>query len=422
MNPFSRRALAIIFGVGLTTFVLGLVLTAFSAEIFDLTSFHADSFSYSLVGHRAFAELLGESGLVVVTRRNKRVLQARERFPLLVLEPPPPGVLPLLHTDRSAEEEREEEDLLQLLLDRAADAGVPVLLALPKWIPTPDFRHPGWISSRRLRELDELERVIRVALGSGSSASVLRPGALRHVQAHALGVQTPELDLGEEAQLFSRSAGLEPLVWCEQGVLIGRARKGLILISDPTLFNNQGLGRGDHAELMMALLVDLLSAEGVVIDETLHGYERDNSLLAQAMRFPLAVVTIHAVLAALLAAWWLASRFGKPLPPPPELPPGKRLLLDNTAELLHSAGDHADTLRRYLKVTMISLARRFSVPEGTSERELVPRLQSLSRARGVEIDLKQIESRASSPTLKPQEALRLARKIHSWRNMLTDTR
>ena len=177
--------------------------------------------------------------------------------------------------------------------------------------------------------------------------------------------------------------------------------------------------RGDHARVLWALLVGHLGAQGLVVDETLHGFEAESNLLSHVFTFPLVLVTLHVLLAGLLAAWALGRRFGAPRKPPPGLPPGKRLLLDNTASLLLAAASPGDSLRRYLHVNMMAVARRFALPEGSSQHDLLERLQELNRVRGHDLDLKKLSLLVDNPLMRPAEAKRLALKIHAWRQDMT---
>lgn len=449
MNPFSSKALVAIFAVGLITFGLGLLLAAFSPDVFDRGSAGNDTFSRSLVGHRALSQLLDRSGLVVVISRNAEQTRANLSFPLLLLEPQPALELSLSDLFDDSKGQRfqpirdlDEAERIAKLIKNARSADAEVIVALPKWLAHQSALHPGWIDREHLNAETRVEALLADLLkaaaarddldvefqGEATTAPELqinRTAEPTGLTAEALGHHAPRIDLGAEAQLLAPHDQLEALVACDQGVLIGRLSSGITLISDPDLFNNRGLSKGDHASLILRLLDDHLGAHGVVIDETLHGFTTGESLLGRAMRFPLGLISIHTLLAMILSAWALASRFGKALAPPPTLPPGKQLLMDNTSRLLLAGGDHAEALRRYLHVTCARLARRFALT-GTEkagrrssgfevERDLVPQLQALSTSRGVTIDLDALVRASREPQLKPAQALRLAQRIYAWR-------
>ncbi len=454
---FSRRGL-LAFGVfALGTFGLGLGLAAFSGDLFGHASYGADTYSRSLVGHRALAELLRRTGLGVVQGRTPGETRARARFPLLSLEPelsdPPepgsPGSRALVDLDR--------ERRATALYAQALGAGAPVVLALPKRSvrPSPDIG--GWIASEELlpdeaamRPLARLRAALLAAppaeaedageeggatapQRSAEPAPGAEPPRIVRVQesgacrAAPLGLAEARVQPDGPLQLLRPERGLEPMAECEAGVLIGRlARRDgppVVVVSDPDLLNNRGLARGDHAALVRALL-DTLDAAGVVFDETLHGHVSGQGVLARALSFPLGLVSAHAALAFLLFGLCVSARFGRPRPAPPALPPGKALLIENTAELLRAHSDHRAALGRYLEGVLQELGRRYG-GRGTGpspERTLLERLGALGRARGVQEDPAELVRAAHAPGLRAPEALRLARRVHAWRAALLDTK
>jgi hypothetical protein len=447
MSPFSSRTLVALLAIGLLTFGLGLLLAAFGPDVFEQRSAGNDSYSRSLVGHRALTELLRRAGLVVVIGRQADQHRANASFPLLLLEPEParaPSLEELVFDHQTGPmSDLDREQRLRGLIQTAQSQGAEVLVALPKWKVVDSLRTPGWIESQRLIPISQVETLLADLIraeqrrdeeveyqGSDQPSAVAvkltRTPVMRHLRAPELGLDAPRVDLGENAQLLSATEGLTPLVECEQGVLVGELPGGVTLISDPDLLNNRGLGQGEHADLLLALLRDRFAAQGVVIDETEHGFVTGETLLARAMRFPLVVIVIHALIAMALAAWSLGLGFGRPRTPPPQLPPGKQLLIDNTARLLLAGGDHSEALRRYLRVSLSRVARRFSLGTAPSpgrrglepEQALLPQLQAIGDARGQRVDLAGLMAASRDPSLRPNEALRLARRIHVWRMAL----
>lgn len=445
MNPFSNKALVAILAVGLSTFALGLVLAAFSPDVFGQSSPGNDSYSRSLIGHRALTEFLKRSGLAVVISRNADWHRANRAFPLLLLEPE--GSIETSLEDllegggNNAPHGLDRYTRLSELIAGARSSNATVIVALPKWTARPSRMKPGWISHQNLIPPKTVERLLGEVIQAAdrpredvelqgeqatSELKVVRASSPEHPRAEELGLPAPAIDLGDQVQLIGHHPDIEPLVDTAEGVLIGRLPNGLIAISDPDLFNNRGLGRADHAALVHGLLADVLGAEGVVVDETLHGFTSGESLLGRALSFPLVVVSVHALLAMFLTAWAVSGRFGKALSPPPALPPGKQLLMDNTSRLLLAGGEHADALHRYLRVTLSRLARRFAVSGATDvgkkgfviERDLVPQLQALSDARGVSIDLAGLVRASHNSALRPAESIRLAQRIYAWRAAL----
>jgi hypothetical protein len=411
MTLFQSRTVTALIVVGLVTFLLGLLLTAFAGDIFGEISPGHDSYSRSLVGHHALLEFLRQSGKPVLVNRIPGFQESTGSFSLLLLEPLP------WKPDPTAFIEEEAGDPLGRIMDGAGD--MDVVVALPKREIKPSYRQRGWIRSESLLPLEEVSAVLHRALQGGLTPGLVRAPAVHGVSAEALGMGEAEVVVTGEVQLIEPCALFEPLVTCDEGVLIGCFRTlfwgvRFYVISDPDLFNNRGLARGDHAALIHALL-EKTEAEGVVVDETLHGYRPRGSLLARAFSFPLVLLTIHGFLALGLLAWSGARRFGRTLAPPPEVPPGKKLLIDNTAKLLLTRGDHGDAARRYLQVTVADLSRSFHLEEGTSKRDPLPGLKRLTEIRGANVDVNVIEHMARKKTLTARGALHLARRIHHWR-------
>jgi len=422
MTTFSQRTLFAILALGLVTFLLGLVLAAFAGDIYgDISADHSSS-SRSLVGHRALIELLRRTGVTVIVSRNPGRTTCRPHFPLLLLEP-----VPCADAPGSADAPDSEEDpsaSLERMLAVARDAATPVVLALPKRAIVPSLRKRGWIQSERLLRdggEEQLPKAVREAAGEEADR-VRRPGALSGLRAESLGMETPRVEI-EDPQVLAPAIVREPLLRCREGVLIGRVTSSrdpapVYVVSDPDLFNNRGLGRGDHAALIHGLITKVLHAEGVVVDESLHGFTSGGSFLTRALSFPMVLIVLHGLLAAALLAWSASLRFGKALSPPPELPPGKALLLENTGKLLLAAGDHRTALRRYLRVSMAEVAERFFLSEGTSKHDLLAQMKSLTAMRGLPFELDRIAQAAREPTLGPGDALKLARRVHAWRTAL----
>src|SRR5262249_4327159 len=148
-------------------------------------------------------------------------------------------------------------------------------------------------------------------------------------------------------QLLTPGPGLAAEVDCGAGLLVARGTlkpggPALVVVADPDLWNNQGLGRADHAALADRLFADRLRAQGVALAETIHGSSRPRGLLAEAFRFPLLPGVLQGVLLLGLVLWAGMGRFGQPLPAAAGLPPGKAALIDNTAQLLDRGGQAAD--------------------------------------------------------------------------------
>ncbi len=401
--------------IGLSTFILGLLLAGFGQELFGRTSAGANTFSRSLVGHKAFVDLVKRSGLAVVVSKNAESSRANRLFRVMLLEP-----VDILKSNYIAESEealpdKNRQDEFSQRIDPALKSGARVVLALPKrWARVSEIA-TGWIGSEKSMKIEVVQRMLSDALLSvGCMTEQPRSELVRRVKnpgefsAAALGLGSVHVDVDGPMQLLANLPESTPLVFSDQGVVLASMNCGLILVSDPDLFNNRSLARADNPVVMLALLEDYLNARGIVVDETFHGFKAKKSILAYALTFPLVLVSIHFLLAMFLAFWAMSGYFGKPLATPSAISPGKSLLIDNTARLLLDGGDRIDTLKRYSSMVMTKVARGFGTSPG------VEALQELSKSRGVQIDLEKLLIRCRSAHLTQAEAVRLARKFYLW--------
>ncbi|HTQ78550.1 MAG TPA: hypothetical protein VMM92_01025, partial [Thermoanaerobaculia bacterium] len=222
---------------------------------------------------------------------------------------------------------------------------------------------------------------------------------------------------------------------CGSGLLVASlppaaGRPPVLLVADPDLLNNQGLGRADHAAVAVALFARRLDADGAVFDETIHGFTRSRGLLAEAFHFPLLPGVLQGLLLLALVLWAGTARFGRALPPDLGLPPGKEGLIANTAQLLAQGGRVADSLRRYHQQTLRAVAARYFLPPDLAEAELARRLTEIGRQRGRPLDVvalgQRIETFAASEGFGRQRqsavarAMVFAQRLHHWRREMTD--
>jgi hypothetical protein len=285
------------------------------------------------------------------------------------------------------------------------------------------------------------------SLGCAFAAAVAEPGAADvPPAASADGPPTvsgdaPSLRVAlAPAQLIAPHAELRPVVACRGGWLAALrpaspTSPAMLLIADPDLLNNQGLGRAENAAVALRLLAGELHAQGLVFDETIHGYHRSTGLLTEALRLPLLPATLHGLLVAALVAWSAGARFGKPLPALRPPAPGKAVLIGNTAELLVRGGHAADSLARYYRYTLQAVGAHFFLPQDLAPAELAARLARLApraaagrrpTAPPAPGGLAWIERRIARLGAAPagsrgeERAAALAREIYRWRLEMMD--
>ncbi|HEX6903519.1 MAG TPA: DUF4350 domain-containing protein [Thermoanaerobaculia bacterium] len=406
---FSRRTVGWIAGIAVVSFLASALLSVYGRDLTPKPFSGANTFSDSALGHRALAELLRAMGLGVASRQSFSGGVGPER-PLVLAEP-----------DSNL-------DRLASLRKEAKDRNAPLLVVLPKWRPGPPRKdRPEWLESVELLPPYQVLRVVQAVLEDDAPDNL----ELRLVSGDRLDC---ELEGGgglavsiSDANLLVAHPGLEPVVRCRGGSLITRlkAKEGpaVYLISDPDLLNNHGLGRGANAEVVHSFLVRELGARGVVFDETIHGFERDTGLLAEAMRFPLVFGLLQGIVLLGVVLWTGMGRFGKPLPAPSPLGAGKEILIDNTAKLLTNGVHSEDSLAQYFRQTTRAVAAHYFIPSDLPDPDRLARLQKLTAARGHKLILADVERSVWKLPLGPrgaEAAARIARRLYQWRLEMTN--
>src|SRR5262249_47205898 len=96
-------------------------------------------------------------------------------------------------------------------------------------------------------------------------------------------------------------------------ILLGkrdRTLHTLWVLSDPDVLNNHGLRSPGNARFVVEMIDKLRHGGPVVIDETMHGYARQPSVVRTLFEFPLVVVTVQMIACAILVVWAAMVRFG----------------------------------------------------------------------------------------------------------------
>ena len=402
---FSRRALGWIVVSVAASFVISLLLGVFGRDLDQRPTPGPNTFSYSALGHKGFADFLRSMGLGVVSRQSPAGGGLGPRHPLIVAEPGISG-----------------GDRLKDLRQEAANREAPLVLVLPKWRPgLPDRKKPEWLSRVEAWPPETVAGIARDFAGEDG-----KEGEEIALDRFKGGLSCGELRIeADPVQLLKADPRFEPVLACPGGMLIARlrGRKPVYLIADPDLLNNQGLGRGDNAAAVYGFLASDLGATGVVFDETVHGFNRTPGLLAEVLRFPMVLGVVQSLVLLGMVLWAGMGRFGKPLPAAPGLAAGKEILIDNTAKLL-AGGHHAgDSLLLYFRQTTRAVAAHYFLPPDLRDGERLAKLERLTQARGQRFDLAQLERGVHNLPLGrrgEEEAARLARRLYDWRMEMTN--
>ena len=414
-SGFSQRTILIVGGLCALSLITGLVLSLFQEEVGVVRSAGSDAFSYSALGHRGFRELLESRGHHVIVSRS---LSGRKTGGA--------GVLVLAEPDLETRPIQRKIKLLDMLEQTST-----LLLVLPKRQGIVNPARPSHISgfSPRSREdalapLQALELEADLLQNTGHSRDL-----------HWTEGEWSDRPFIGQLQLLDMP-GLQPLLACEKGVLLGRlsspalatslqdAPSEILILSDPDLLANHGLGKGGNAAIMLKI-IDTLGGKGgaIVFDETLHGHEVSPSVFKSFFRFPLVFVLLQVLVTAAVLMWMATGRFGSPARPAPATGRGLDFLLNNTAELLEFGGHGPYILGRYFHAATATVCRRLHLElPGGSQRD-GQRLVNITRSRSPQFDYprmsRDVPATAEDPTSRNAKVLKMARAIWNWQREMT---
>lgn len=425
-RTFTQRGARWLVGIGIVSLVATLLLSVLSksSEPEESTA-DANAFSYSAIGHRAFVALLASMDLEVTVSRHRSLEKASATRPLFLLEP------------RSGY----DENRIAEMIAKAAANQTPVVIALPKWHAVEYSTDKTWAERIGILGTESVEaaimQILAAVYGEDDGMGTLDIDRNRRPTGPVVvsGQATRWVIATEETQLLIPGDALEPVITVPtddgERVLVGRFPDTRIyLLSDPDLLNTMGIGKVDHAEIAVALVLDVLHAEGVVVDEVSHGFERASTLWQELFAFPLVLFTLHLIGLLGFSLWASMTRFGKPEARPPRVPSGKQTLLDNTATLL-ALGHHAGHgVKRYLEANLRAVARAYGLPAEASDEARLEAIAALAERRGLDttkgLDIRVMARDAATLAsrdgrrLDERKARELARRIHQFRTEMRD--
>jgi hypothetical protein len=391
-QPFSRMATWVLTAGAITSLLTSFLLLVFRNEDVGEVSVANDSYSVSALGHHLLYELLRATGRPVT--QNRMPNGSRAPRSLLVL----------------AEPDRSDLGKFQSLVS----CGRPTLVVLPKRTGDRDPATEHWIASEKLRP----ESYPQALLGEISTATVDRFGTAPDTWQFAGAIPelpAPQID---DLQLLTGS-GFRPLIRCRQGTLLAelsRTVDTVYVLSDPDVLANHGIDDGNNAEFVLGMLDALREGRGIILDETLHGFEIAPSVWAELGRFPLVLLLAHMFLLLAIVGWLAVSRFGPIVVPPRPLTNDKQFLLDNTASLLMRANHSNVAVRRYFRDRTRLTAQRLGL-KGDNDEALLTALTQRAAQQGNE-RFGQVRGEVEYlgrliHHIHPKEATQLARRIRA---------
>ena len=399
-NPFSGAVLAAILAVAGVSFLIVIVLLAWSPELQSRDRAGLHPYSTSALGYQGLVRLLEMRQVPVsVSRSPRRLVDDYDTLKIVTLTPYGMG----------------------RALDDVADELVgPALVVLPKWTGSRDAAKPQWQRKVSLLGPQEVVRAIRPFDGDAKVWRLRSPASVRA----PFGKFTP--DFGEDMQVL-RADSLVSVVSVPGGDLLAQVPgRDIFILSDPDLVNTSGLADSGNAEMALALVNHLRSSTWaadtpVILDATLHGFERSENVLQLVFDIPFIGATLVALAAFLMIGWSGLARFGSPLREERAFALGKRALTDNTAALVSMGRRETNLAPGYLALVRRATAKAVGAPKSLSEAELSDLFDRLGQGENREHveDFSTIEAGLKQPAASRQDLMDKARRLWRWQREIT---
>lgn len=332
--PFSLPALLALVLVGTGTFLLFLYAIAMGWTGNDSMAATERADSNALNGFSGLADLLERRGHDVQVVRGRLHRDEAEWASDLVI------LTPGLASDPA--------ELTAAIGERRYRG--PTIVILPKWAVTPlqgeqaQGRPDEWVNLQpgfTPSWFAQVEAFEGLQLGTG------RTGGWRMDD---LSGQIPQPDFEQAIEGDTAGKLIVPLITDAEGDIIagdwtgGNDGRGvdeggaypLIIVAEPDLFNNYGMGDERRARAAVRLIEDALTEAGqpIVFDMEIDGLGDGANLLTLAFRPPFLAATLCLLAALLVVGWRAFRRFGAAVAEQPALAHGKTQLATNGAHLI----------------------------------------------------------------------------------------
>ncbi|MFN7054752.1 DUF4350 domain-containing protein [Hyphomonas sp.] len=386
--PISARAAAILIAIAVIAFGAILVLAGWAPELRQRNEAGEHPYSTSAIGYNGLVRLLEAQGYPVRISRLEKDLTQR------------PGGLMIV----TAPANRRLPDL------DASGFLFPTLLVLPKWEGRADPMDPSRQIDTRFLEASLLnDRLSRI----WPDAEIVRISPDTEL-ATPFGPRTMEPDV--RLQLI-RSASLQPFIQARGGTLVGYDHsRQIYVLTDPDLLNTFGLARLANARLATELLT-LLRGEDhqpILLDASLHGFERSENLLKMLFSAPFLGATLAAIAAALLLGWAGAVRFGPPSREGRAIALGKQALADNSAGLVTMARRETNMAPGYAALIRRRLSAALGLPRNLTDAQITEMFDRFGPAPGSEQAFSDLEAGLREPATSRDALVERARNLYHW--------
>ncbi|MCB2076833.1 MAG: DUF4350 domain-containing protein [Novosphingobium sp.] len=424
-NPFSARSVLLLVLFGAVVFVALLWMIGSGMATGSANDGGSHAGGKGLNGYAAFAEFAERRGYAVRRSRNEGAL---DNPGLLVLTPP----------------QWTDGEELESIVSKRRFIG-PTLIISPKWVSYPvpagtEGAKKGWVQLADTMPptwkgfLDDVGVTIG-PLGKGKAAGWSAAG---------LSGKLPEA----RAVLWGEGANLVPLVASRPGgrMLAAFIDDGgdypllqdmalaplrsfdrdngafpLVVVFEPDLLDNYGMGDVGNARLADALLKAMTERTGrsVTFDLTLNGLGRSANLLTLAFTPPFLAATLCLLLAAIAVGWRAFLRFGPPSKPVRAIAFGKKQLVANAAGLIRRTRRFHLIAAPYLARARLRIVRALGLPREAGPEATDAAIDRALSARNPDATpFSQLAARLSAAR-RAHDVLNAARDIHTLERTLT---
>jgi hypothetical protein len=398
---FSRRVLFWLVAIGVVSFLgsIAIMVGGGGADPGARYGGHPDA--VSAIGYKAFVRTLKRLGRPVVLSGFNSAGRARGGV-LIIAEP-------------------RLEDWRGAAFARLLRAGRSIVV-LPKLRGRPSRGNRRWVGrvgllpkARVEAVLNRIEPDARIVRGRGGAFYPNRFGA------------SPTLPVPQ----LIRSRRLQPLIESPDGMLAGvmiYRGKQVLVVADPDIFSNHGLGRGANARIAVGLVEVLRRSGGaIVFDTALLGVEKKPSLVRSLFELPFVVGTVAGIAALIVLLWAGAARFGAPRRARPVFESGKVTLIENGTRLLRFGGHQREILDRYRRAVLAVVSARVHAPVGAQSDGGAARSDWLDRVGTVRGTSERwstlaahVDDLARDKKVSDRRLVDAARRLERWKREMVD--
>ncbi|MEO0467499.1 MAG: hypothetical protein AAF216_13235 [Pseudomonadota bacterium] len=393
-NPFVGWVVGLIVGLSGLAFLILIILTAWSPELQNRDRAGLHPYSSSALGYQGLYRLLEARGTPVTISRSRQRLET-DYEALRVLTLAPFGMTP---------------DLEEIM-----DNGLygPALIVLPKWDGYTDVTRPSWFRDSNLLPEETVSRLVSIFDSDGEVWRIRAPAGV----SGDFGKFKPSL--GDDMQVL-RADSFITVVGTSAGDLISRfPDRDVYILSDPDLLNTFGLSEAENARMALALVdhINYGADAPVLLDATLHGFERSENLLQMMFDRPFLGATLIGFAAFLMIGWAGAVRFGSPAQEGRSLALGKQALTDNTAGLIAMARRETHLAPGYLNFIRRAAARAVGAPRNLTEPELAEMFDRMTPKE--QASFTTLEKDMHGPAASRDDLMNKARRLWAWHKEIT---